>query len=57
MDVVRMESGVAQPRREIVTAAAIIDAALARSADVLTANSLAVDVPPRTSKSRSTRAR
>jgi two-component system, OmpR family, sensor histidine kinase KdpD len=45
MDVVRVDSGVAQPRREIVTAAALVEAALARSADVLSANSLAVAVP------------
>ena len=45
MDVVRVDSGVAQPRREIVTAAALVEAALARSADALSANSLAVAVP------------
>ncbi len=45
MDVVRVDSGAAQPHREIVTAAALVEAALARSADVLSANSLAVAVP------------
>ena len=45
MDVVRLDSGVARPRREIVTAAAIIEAALARFSDVLSDNALAVDVP------------
>jgi two-component system sensor histidine kinase KdpD len=45
MEVVRLDSGVARPRREVVTAAAIIEAALARFADALIDNSLAVDVP------------
>ncbi len=44
MDVVRLDSGVARPRREIVTAAAIIEAALARFADALSANLLTVDL-------------
>jgi two-component system sensor histidine kinase KdpD len=45
MDVVRLDSGAARPRREIVTAAAIIEAALARFSDALSKNPLAVDVP------------
>lgn len=45
MEVVRLDSGVARPRREIVTAGAIIEAALARFADALSGNALAVDVP------------
>lgn len=45
MEVVRLDSGVARPRREIVTAGAIIEAALARFADALSENALAVDVP------------
>ena len=45
MDVVRVDSGVAKPRREIVTAAAIIEAALARFSEALSANALAVEVP------------
>ena len=44
MDVVRLDSGVARPRREIVTAAEIVEAALARFGDALAANSLALDV-------------
>src|SRR4030095_15919330 len=46
MDVVRLDSGAAQPRWEIVTAGAIIEAALARFGDAVSANPLAVDVPP-----------
>ena len=45
MDVVRLDSGVARPRREVVTAAAIVEAALARFSDVLSDNALNVDVP------------
>ena len=45
MDVVRLDSGVARPRRDVVTAAAIVDAALARFADALSANPLNVDLP------------
>lgn len=45
MDVVRLDSGAARPRREIVTAAAIIEAALARFSDALSKNPLTVDVP------------
>lgn len=46
MDVVRLDSGVARPRREKVTCAAIVEAALARFGDSLAAHSLYVDVPP-----------
>jgi len=45
MDVVRLDSGVAVPRREIVTCAAIVEAAIARFGDALSAHALFVDVP------------
>ena len=45
MDVVRLDSGVARPRREIVSAGAIVEAALARFADALSGNVLDLDVP------------
>ena len=45
MDVVFLDSGVARPRPELVTAAAVIDAALARFSDAIAAHSLAVDAP------------
>lgn len=45
MDVVRVDSGAGAPRREIVSAGAIIEAALARFADSVSANALTVDSP------------
>ena len=45
MDVVFLDSGVARPRPELVSAAAVIDAALARFSEALSGHSLAVDVP------------
>lgn len=46
MDVVRLDSGIARPRREPVTCAAIVEAALARFGDSLERHALYVDVPP-----------
>ena len=45
MDVVRLDSGVAVARRETVTCAAIVEAAIARFGDVLSAHALFIDVP------------
>lgn len=45
MDVVRLDSGVAVARRETVTCAAIVEAAIARFGDALSAHALFVDVP------------
>jgi two-component system sensor histidine kinase KdpD len=45
MDVVRLDSGVARPRKEIVTAAEVVEAALARFGDSLSRHSLSLDVP------------
>lgn len=45
MEVVRLDSGVAIPRREPVTCAAIVEAAIARFGDALSAHALFVDVP------------
>ena len=45
MEVVRLDSGVANPRRERVTCAEIVEAALARFGDALASHSLFLDVP------------
>ena len=45
MDVVRLDSGIARPRREVVTCAEIVEAALARFGDSLSRHALSVDVP------------
>jgi two-component system sensor histidine kinase KdpD len=45
MDVVVLDSGVARPRPELVSAAAVIDAALARFSDAISDHSLSVDAP------------
>jgi two-component system sensor histidine kinase KdpD len=45
MDVVRLDSGLAEPRREPVGCAEIVEAAIARFGDSLAAHSLYVDVP------------
>ena len=45
MDVVRLDSGLARPRREIVTAAEVVEAALARFGDALSRHSLFLDLP------------
>ena len=45
MEVVRLDSGVAIPRRESVTCAALVEAAIARFGDALSAHALFVDVP------------
>jgi two-component system sensor histidine kinase KdpD len=47
MEVVRLDSGMAGPRRETVGCAAIVEAALARFGDSLAHHSLFVDVPGR----------
>jgi len=47
MDVVRLDSGIARPRRETVACSAIVEAALARFGDSLAHHSLFVDVPAR----------
>ena len=46
MDVVRLDSGLSQPRREEVGCAEIVEAAIARFGDALAGHSLYVDVPP-----------
>jgi two-component system sensor histidine kinase KdpD len=46
MEVVRVDSGIVQPRREKVGYAAIVEAAIARFGDALSGHSLFVDVPP-----------
>ncbi|HKD12678.1 MAG TPA: DUF4118 domain-containing protein [Thermoanaerobaculia bacterium] len=46
MDVVRVDSGVAQPRRELVECAEIVEAALSRFGDALAGHSLFVDAAP-----------
>lgn len=45
MDVVRLDSGIARPRRENVACSEIVEAALARFGDALARHSLFVDVP------------
>jgi two-component system sensor histidine kinase KdpD len=45
MEVVRLDSGIAHPRRERVTCAEIVEAALARFGDALANHSLFLDVP------------
>lgn len=47
MDVVRLDSGIARPRRETVACSEIVEAALARFGDSLAGHSLFVDVPSR----------
>ena len=47
MDVVRLDSGIARPRREKVACSEIVEAALARFGDSLAGHSLFVDVPSR----------
>lgn len=44
MEVVRLDSGVARPRREIVTCAEIVEASVARFGDALAGHSLFIDV-------------
>ncbi len=46
MDVVRLDSGIAQPRREVVECAEIVEAALSRFGDALADNALFVDAVP-----------
>lgn len=46
MDVVRLDAGVARPRRERVTASEIIEAAVTRFGDALSSHSLFLEVPP-----------
>jgi two-component system sensor histidine kinase KdpD len=43
MEVVRLDSGVARPRREVVTCAEIVEASVARFGDTLAAHSLFID--------------
>jgi two-component system sensor histidine kinase KdpD len=45
MEVVRFDSGLVRPRRQIVQSAEIVEAALSRFGDVLARHSLFVDVP------------
>jgi two-component system sensor histidine kinase KdpD len=45
MDVVRLDSGIARPRRERVASGAIVEAAMARFGEVLADHSLFLDVP------------
>lgn len=45
MEVVRLDSGVARPRREIVNCSEIVEAAVARFGDALAGHSLFVDLP------------
>jgi len=45
MEVVRLDSGIAHPRRERVACGAIVEAAMARFGDVLADHSLFLDVP------------
>jgi len=46
MDVVRLDSGVTRSRREIVAAAEIVEAAVARFGEALAGHSLLLDPPP-----------
>jgi two-component system sensor histidine kinase KdpD len=46
MEVVRLDAGVARPRRERVTASEIVEAAVARFGDVLASHSLFLDASP-----------
>ncbi|HKA35729.1 MAG TPA: ATP-binding protein, partial [Thermoanaerobaculia bacterium] len=46
MEVVRLDSGIARPQREVVSAAEIVEAAIARFGDALENHSLFVDSPP-----------
>ena len=46
MEVVRLDSGVARPRRENVAAGEIVEAALARFGEALAAHSLLLEPPP-----------
>jgi two-component system sensor histidine kinase KdpD len=46
MDVVRVDSGIARPRRELVSCAEIVEAAVSRYADALADHSLFVDAMP-----------
>ena len=46
MDVVRLDSGVTRPRREIVAAAEIVEAAVARFGEALARHSLLLEPPP-----------
>ena len=46
MEVVRLDSGVTRPRREIVEASEIVEAAVSRFGDALARHSLSIDVPP-----------
>src|SRR5262249_44767663 len=46
MDVVRLDSGIARPRREVVGAAEIVEAAVSRFGDGLAKHSLFVDSAP-----------
>jgi two-component system sensor histidine kinase KdpD len=45
MEVVRLDSGTARPRREVVTCSEIVEAAIARFGDALTEHSLSVELP------------
>ena len=47
MEVVRLDSGVARPRRETVEVGEIVEAALSRFGDALERHTLAVDPPPK----------
>ena len=46
MDVVRVDSGIARPRRELVSCGEIVEAAVSRFADALAGHSLFVDAAP-----------
>ncbi len=46
MEVVRLDSGVTRPRREIVESSEIVEAAVSRFGDALARHSLSIDVPP-----------
>jgi two-component system, OmpR family, sensor histidine kinase KdpD len=46
MEVVRLDSGIARPHREVVSAAEIVEAAVARFGDALENHILFVDAPP-----------
>jgi two-component system, OmpR family, sensor histidine kinase KdpD len=45
MEVVRLDSGTARPRREVVTCSEIVEAAIARFGDALTEHALSVELP------------
>jgi two-component system sensor histidine kinase KdpD len=47
LEVVRLDSGAARPRREVVTGGEIVEAAVARFGGALAAHTLFVDVPAR----------